>query len=273
MAGGGSTLGPSWSLRSPASPRCLTAHVVSQATTIDDAGGGQSNPFDDSVGQRRDDNATSDGRCFVHSVTFGTDRGSLHHRRYPPLLEPGDYNGGGSSSRRGARDPSQIVIDPENYSTDSSIDLQGAVKGSIVGIVRAASSTCAVADDSANDATTTPPVYLLLVDDDKGSSASSPPSNAGAYAAHLVTIRHGAFNKLPASPSDVVGGGGKMPGAADSKPPLLAHHRRGGSHGRGGGSSGGSWSGHFGDQQFTSSQNVTSSTTTPSTTAAAGSTC
>jgi hypothetical protein len=86
----------------------------------------------------------------------------LHSRTYP--------QGGGRRDNS-----SSAYIDPEN-----SVNLQAAANGSISGIV--------AAQDGES------PVYLLLVDDNKGSSLSS--INPGAYAAHLMTLKHGAFGKL-----------------------------------------------------------------------------
>ena len=125
----------------------------------------------------------------------------------------------------GGGDPSQLIIDPDTSTPDGQINLQGAVKGSIVGIVRAhpphsPSSLSA----NYNNAT---PVFLLLVDDNRGtiatststtqssSSSSNPP---GAYAAHLITVKHGSFTKLPATLLD--GGGNINMNANNNKPPL-----------------------------------------------------
>ena len=123
----------------------------------------------------------------------------------------------------GGGDPSQLIIDPDTSTPDGQINLQGAVKGSIVGIVRAhpphsPSSLSA----NYNNAT---PVFLLLVDDNRGTiattsttqSSSNPP---GAYAAHLVTVKHGSFTKLPAAPPPALDGGVNTMNANNNKPPL-----------------------------------------------------
>jgi len=146
------------------------------------------------------------------------------------------------------RDPSQLFIDPESSTPNDQINLQGAVKGAVVGIVRARAAAATTS--------TTTPVFLLLVDDNRGSS-SVQSSNPGAYAAHLVTVKHGAFHKLPAAPAALLldGGGGigntinNQSLSPDSKPPLAStanthhhhHHRRGAS-----GSSGSTTTGWFG---------------------------
>ena len=318
------SLGPSWSLRSNASPRCLTAY----ATTTNSgsiSGGDPSNPFDDESttssshhnhgGAPNNNPNTTTG--YVHSVAFGTERGSLHYRQYSPTIDAADNRDGssGGDSMRGYsrqnqrggyhahdhhrphhhRDPSQVLIDPESTSTmEGQINLQGAVKGSIVGIARATlppssnlvstSSTsnnayahASASNGNANNSRAPTPVFLLLVDDNRGSSSASS-SNPGAYAAHLVTIKHGAFNKLPAvAPSMNNGSNASSP----DKPPLTSSgarsHRRGGSHNNnasgGGGGSGnvGSW---FGGGESTprgiadnmKQQSATPNTNTPSTT-------
>lgn len=203
--------------------------------------------------------ATSTSSSFAYSVVFGTERGSLHCRAYPVdtsggnfNTSDGDFDGG---MRRGlpARDVSQLVIPPlsglndgligssggsvvssmthaggmagaANLNLLGPINLQGAVKGSIVGIVRASPShsymknannfqlsnhhdntaTIAGFHDHGHSSTIpwdiAAPVFLLMVDDNRGSSSPSS-SNPGAYAAHLVTVKHGTFAKLPPAPS------------------------------------------------------------------------
>ena len=56
------------------------------------------------------------------------------------------------------------------------VDLKNAMPGVIVNIVKAANQS----------------VFLVLVDDNRGTSAQQP----GAYSAHLVTLRHGAFTPI-----------------------------------------------------------------------------
>ena len=92
----------------------------------------------------------------MYSVAFGTERGSLHYRNYPPtttadtshnnnILSGRDINSRGGAYNNNERgllqggsnsiDPSQLIIDPDTSTPDGQINLQGAVKGSIVGIV------------------------------------------------------------------------------------------------------------------------------------------
>ncbi|KAL3795905.1 hypothetical protein HJC23_002176 [Cyclotella cryptica] len=187
------SLGPSWNLRSSSSPRCVTAFLSksdSSTITINSSNAASSsNPFEEDESSYSD-NASS--KSVVYSVTIGTERGSLHHRAYPATIEGGER-------RRHARDgygaASAAYVDPEN-----SINLQGAAKGSVSGIVVARhsvdSSGGGIPVEEAHEAA---PVFLLLVDDNRGSSSSS--SNPGAYAAHLVTLKHGAFGRLGAAPS------------------------------------------------------------------------
>jgi hypothetical protein len=208
------SLGPSWSLRTNnASPCCLTVFATAPAADVTTA-------THHGTARKGKDTATVAG----YSVTFGTERGSLHYRNYPLLLTAdSSFDGvGGSSSRAGGSgrgshrsvDPSQICIEP----TDQ-INLQGAVKGSIVNIVHAQCcyhSPSETATANASNAASSP-VFLLLVDDDRGtatsastttagmsagstmlSTSTSPKQhNSGAYAAHLVTARNGSFHKLP----------------------------------------------------------------------------
>ncbi|KAL7543620.1 hypothetical protein ACHAXR_012918, partial [Thalassiosira sp. AJA248-18] len=330
------SLGPSWSLRSNASPRCLTAYVTTTqsssgrpdaVTTTTTGGGGSSsigggggidssNPFDDEATTMSSSTAAhhhhqqqyqqqqqyggaannAGGYYYVHSVAFGTERGSLHYRQYPPTLVDSDDarirggdgggsvggGGGGYNRHRGgyhhherSLDPSQLFIDPES-TPDGQINLQGAVKGSIVGIVRATppppmsiAAAAAAAASSNNNATT--PVFLLLVDDNRGSSSASASSNPGAYAAHLVTIKHGAFNKLPAAPPVAIDGGSNNT-ISPEKPPLASSisssrsHRRGGSHASGGAGSGtmsNTWFGNNGGDGTTPMKSIQTISTTP----------
>ena len=260
-----SQLGPSWSLRSTASPRCLTAYVTTTATDSISGGGigGSSNPFDDRQTYNNNNNYNRDDNSgYIYSVAFGTERGSLHYRNYPPtetlsstLTSGGGRIGGGRSdlSTRGQSrigDTSQLFIDPITTNTEyGQLNLQGAVKGSIVGIVHATSSSLSsssvVSSSGANTNTNhnnTTPVFLLLVDDNRTKPPTQSSSNSnGAYAAHLITIKNGSFHKLPAAPtssSNLVTDRGVNMGS--SKPPqhTSGHtHRRGGS---GPGSSSGS---------------------------------
>ncbi|KAL7551985.1 hypothetical protein ACHAWF_015197 [Thalassiosira exigua] len=290
------SLGPSWTLRPGASPRCLTAYASgggeggSGPSDPSDGGGGggggaASNPFDDDPSSPHPSSAASGDRgdrgrrsC---SVAFGTERGSLHYRRYPPPDRDDRSSGGvgGAGGRRGAgaygrpsdrsgRSSSSLaVVEPE---PGSSVDLQGAVKGSIVGIVRAypprpqySSSHASSSnrnDEAGGGAEDPQPAFLLLVDDRRGagpsSSAAGSSSNPGAYAAHLVVVGRGAFGKLPPAPSPDSEGGDAT--AADAASPGSPHpssraHRRGGSQGGsqgshpggvgGGGGGGGGWFG------------------------------
>ncbi|KAL7467639.1 hypothetical protein ACHAXS_007880 [Conticribra weissflogii] len=197
---------------------------------------------------------------FAYSVAFGTERGSLHCRSYPANISGGngnashgDFDDGGMRPGLPVRDVSQLVIPPLSGLNDGMIgssgasvvssmshsgamagaanlnfwgpiNLQGAVKGSIVGIVRASppsslmknsnnfqlsnhhDNTASVAGFHDQDhGSSIPwdnvtPVFLLMVDDNRGTSAPSS-ANPGAYAAHLVTVKHGTFAKLTPAPS------------------------------------------------------------------------
>jgi len=165
-----SQLGPSWSLRSTASPRCLTAYVTTTSTDSSSGGGirgDSSNPFDDrqTYGNNNNNNR-DDSSGYIYSVAFGTERGSLHYRNYPPAetlstslsSSGGGRIGGGRSglSTRGQRiggDTSQLFIDPISTNNNTlseygQLNLQGAVKGSIVGIVHATSSSLSSSSSS-----------------------------------------------------------------------------------------------------------------------------
>ena len=234
------TLGPSWSLRSNAPPRCLTAHVVSEGAIGHGASAASvdsSNPFDDrssSLPGYSGNDSANNGEC-VYSVVFGTERGSLHSRTYPATAASPDAaegygavghhrQGGGYHHHDrgpGRVDPSQLMVEPEPGAGDGGgpINLQGAVKGSIVGIVRAIAAAPS-APQYAHRPPTATPVLLLLVDDNRGSSSAAQSSNPGAYAAHLVTINRGAFGKLAAAPAAADGGSHSI--AADQRPSAAA---------------------------------------------------
>ena len=71
----------------------------------------------------------------IHLRTAGTS-----HNNILISLLGGPYNT--TTNERGLQgggggDPSQLIIDPDTSTPDGQINLQGAVKGSIVGIVRA----------------------------------------------------------------------------------------------------------------------------------------
>lgn len=99
----------------------------------------------------------------AHSVVFGTERGSLHVRTYasPPQEKFTSRNS-----------PPQLPLD-----TPRPVDFNNAFHGIVVNVVRAFNSN----------------MFLVLVDDNRGSSSSQQP---GAYAAHLVTLRHNTFTPL-----------------------------------------------------------------------------
>ena len=229
------TVGPSWSLRTGASPRCLSAYSVDRPSSSDagaGAGGGAGvNPFDDDLPSPGGSVAGGVALRRCHAAALGTERGSLHHRIYPA-----DANDMGQSShdrhrnngrRHGAgygdsRGGAGTAIDPDGTCPDGQIDLQGAVKGSVVGIVRA--DPGGGVDDGFGggghshsggyDGGGVNPVFLLLVDDNRSRPPPGPGpdgSGPGAYGAHLVTVRNGSFQKLPPAPSgaaSTLGGGG-----------------------------------------------------------------
>ena len=114
------------------------------------------NPFDVA--------ATNENYQSAHSIVFGTERGFLHYRTYAPP----------SSERSFSRStpPQSPLETPRHYMP---VDLQNAFPGVVVSVVRGASN-----------------IFLVLVDDNRGTSHHSP----GAYAAHLVTLRHGVFTPL-----------------------------------------------------------------------------
>ena len=140
----------SWDLRSKSSPRSLCVYRAAGYEA-----NASTNPFDVA--------ATQQDYQSAHSVVFGTERGSLHYRTYAPPTS-------GKSFHRNS--PPQAPMEtPRHYMP---VDLNNAMPGVIVSVVRAGN------------------VFLLLVDDNRGTSASQP----GAYAAHLVALRHGAFTPL-----------------------------------------------------------------------------
>ena len=226
------SLGPSLVLRSNASPRCLTGYVSkskssssnnnNSATAISND---PSNPFDD--GPILSSSGGSSNDDLVYSVAFGTERGSLHFRTYnidaattssSSAQHTNNYyndrkNTTGSDAKQSNnnKDASQILIDAESNIPDGLINLQGAVKGPIVGITLATRHHSVgqnngqqplVLSDSVNNnrnsttsSSSSPPIFLLLVDDNRGTT------EPGAYAAHLVTVKNGSFHKLPPAPS------------------------------------------------------------------------
>lgn len=219
------SLGPAWSLHpNGATPRCLTVNclsdVSSKSVVVDNIhipfdSNRHNNPFDDN--EDDDVNDVDDGGGqrggYVYSVAFGTDCGSLHFRNYPPSTSS-RFDSGGSgcvrgissnSSSRGGHprieakaDPSRLTIEPLE---SDSIDLRGAVKGSIACIIRGSTTE---QDHHHHDSA---PVFLLLVDDNEkrgviggggsgGGGGLDASKDVGAYAAHLVMARNGTFQKI-----------------------------------------------------------------------------
>ena len=123
-----------------------------------------------------------------------------------------------------------MLIDAETTIPDGLINLQGAVKGAIVGITLATRRTVSetttqqqqqlpqlVLSDGNNTNLTSPPIFLLLVDDNRGATSATTSTiaamdqNVGSYAAHLVIVKNGSFHKLPPAPS---GGDGMLDGSS-----------------------------------------------------------
>lgn len=158
-----------WELRCNAVPRSLC--VFSAASN-------EVNPFDI---------ASNENNTGALAVVVGTERGSLHYRTFP--APPRSASHGFSSSRSSrnqiqaplgvaasGRIPSNI---PRGYLP---VDFGNPLPGVVVAVIRASALPSHHA------------VFLLLVDDNRGSGASSP----GAFAAHLVMLRHGSFSPVPA---------------------------------------------------------------------------
>ena len=215
------SLGPTLNLRpNGASPRCLTVVITDTSSSKSvsnnniitnpfDSNRHSYNPFGDDDDYDDDDNGGGfgvgrRGSGYVYSLTFGTDRGSLHQRIYPssstslPSSSSRYDSGGGSSVISGNRggnarggdqtmtDPSRLAIEPID---SDSIDLRGSMNGSIVSILRY----------------DTLPIFLVLVDDNNshhrpsggsGGGGGDTSKDPGAYAAHLTTVRNGTFHKI-----------------------------------------------------------------------------
>jgi len=151
------------------------------------------------------------------------------------------------------QDSSQLLIDAET--TDGLINLQGAVKGSIVGITLATRQQQQQDGNNNNNNSLTSsssPIFLLLVDDNNRGSSTT--DNSGVYAAHLVTVKNGSFHKLPPAPaaSSATTDDGLLDGGSSSSTttttPMMdkttPSHKRGGSgFGSGSMGSGGGWFG------------------------------
>lgn len=215
------SLGSTLNLRpNGASPRCLTVVITdtSSSSSKSVSNNISNNPFDSNPFSDDDDDEDEDdnGRVFgggrrgggyVYSVTFGTDRGSLHQRTYSSsstslsTLTSSRYDSGGSSvvsSNRGGNtrgvdqtmtDPSRLSVEPVN---SDSIDLRGTMKGSIVSIIRYDTS----------------PIFLVLMDDNNSNNRSSgsggdSSKDPGAYAAHLMTVRNGTFYKIDSAGNEL----------------------------------------------------------------------
>ncbi|KAL7444662.1 hypothetical protein ACHAXM_009583 [Skeletonema potamos] len=266
------SLGPSLVLRSNASPRCLTGYISksSPATTATSGAAlsaDPNNPFDDGPLLLSSSPSSSD---IIYSVAFGTERGSLHFRTYiidtSVLVATSATTATTTSSSTQqqllVQDASQVLIDAET--TDGLINLQGAVKGSIVGITLATrrqqqqqqQQQLVVSDGTHYHSSLTSsssPIFLLLVDDNRGSSIDNP----GVYAAHLVTVKNGSFHKLPPAPT-TTDGLLDMTTTTTTTPIMdktTPSHQRGGS-GFGSTGSGGGW---FGDSSNTISTGGSSS--------------
>ena len=270
------SLGPSLVLRSNASPRGLAGiwkpnsnYYASNNTNADSIS--NTNPFDDN--QNSSTAASSSSSDLIYSVAFGTERGSLHFRSYSIDIATIANNTSTTTTTTGQEDTSQLLIDAET--TDGLINLQGAVKGSIVGITLASrsGSVGAIQQNTVNNNNNTtnlqqqqqqqlvfsdgstvynnngnwnvPPIFLLLVDDNRGNTSTTTAAgaggmdatNSGMYAAHLVIVKNGSFQKLPPAPSSgsssdnilldgTAGGGSSSANAMMDKGPS---HKRGSS--------------------------------------------
>jgi hypothetical protein len=203
-------------------------------------------------------------------VAFGTERGSLHFRTYiidtsvlvATSATTATTTTSSTQQQLLVQDASQVLIDAET--TDGLINLQGAVKGSIVGITLATrrqqqqqqQQQLVVSDGTHYHSSLTSsssPIFLLLVDDNRGSSIDNP----GVYAAHLVTVKNGSFHKLPPAPT-TTDGLLDMTTTTTTTPIMdktTPSHQRGGS-GFGSTGSGGGW---FGDSSNTISTGGSSS--------------
>lgn len=179
-----------WDLRASSSPRSLCVFLAPSSST--NYGGvsletpSSTNPFD-AASSNRPTSTQHDSRITAHGVVFGTERGSLHYRTY---ARPSARSHALGTSRSAAwNQPQQALGLPSSSQSQSRniprsylpVDLQGATPGAVVDVIRASSSP-------ANN-----PVFLLLVDDGRGTSSSS---QAGAFAAHLVSLRHGSFTPI-----------------------------------------------------------------------------
>ena len=173
------SLGPSWSLRTTtsnnnnhaSSPRCLTVYTAPTTVTAHHG-----------TTTRRGKDHNHPAASLSSVALFGTERGSLHFRNYPPLLvTSADASSGSVSSSSigiggGLHRTAAVAVDPSQRSIEpiEQINLQGAVKGAIVNIVPA--QGCFSHHPSSRDGETvvSPPVFLLLVDDDHRGGEQQP---------------------------------------------------------------------------------------------------
>ena len=253
------SLGPSLVLRSNASPRCLTGYISKSKSSSNNNNNSAaisndpSNPFDD--GPMLSSSGGSSNDDLVYSVAFGTERGSLHFRTYnidaattsSAQRTSNYYNdrknttGSGNDANKQSsnnKDASQILIDAESNIPDGLINLQGAVKGPIVGITLATRHSVGqnyngqpplVLSDTVNNSnnsttsssSTSPPIFLLLVDDNRGTT------EPGAYAAHLVTVKNGSFHKLPPAPTTTTDNNDTMDSSTSLDKTTTPSHTRG----------------------------------------------
>jgi hypothetical protein len=145
--------------------------------------------------------------CFA--IAYGTEHGSLHYRIYPSLDgsngNPVDQQSSSQKYQGAAATSSSVssriisaswtggMVSPlSSFNIDS--NTQANFSGPVVSMVRCVNDT--TFQPKGHQQPSLPQLFLVLVDDHKGSGPQQSQISSGAYSSAIITIKHGAFQKV-----------------------------------------------------------------------------